>query len=313
MSNCGSNWGISQGKGSRGWNKTRKKKRLRTIPNGWTVRMMLLSHEELGGVTSWTRRIWITTKEDSPTFHLILPPAVPISLGQVLSQIELGKPTSEPAKNQVDSCKGRLELSLESTITAYCVFNKDYVSRRLTTKEKALVMDFPGTRLEIMTDIEIDILTKQSIPGKFLRGSLWFLQNDHPKEEEVQEMENGNHFASRILMNEEDEGEEDHWDADLGEVADKAVKADNAKVPVALWNRRVAEKLINVTTGEERERLAAALDAIREGVLNYWKRKVQRDFMNWFNIRKHEWDHQQYRDVLESGLVAVSKAVGSSF
>ena len=35
--------------------------------------------------------------------------------------------------------------------------------------------------------------------------------------------------------------------------------------------------------------------------------------MNWFSKRKHEWDHQQYRDVLKSGLVAVSKAVGSSF
>ena len=46
-----SNCEISQRKGCRSWNKTRKIKRFRTIPNGWTARMMLLSHEELGGVT----------------------------------------------------------------------------------------------------------------------------------------------------------------------------------------------------------------------------------------------------------------------
>ena len=149
----------------------------------------------------------MATKEDSPTFHLDLPPAVPSSLGQVLSQIESGRPTSEPTKNQADSCKGRLESSLKSTITAYCVFNKAYVRRKLTTKEKALVMDFPGTRLEIMTNTEIDILTNQPIPGKFFRGSLWFLQNNHSEEEEVQEMEHESHFASRILMREENKGE----------------------------------------------------------------------------------------------------------
>ena len=35
--------------------------------------------------------------------------------------------------------------------------------------------------------------------------------------------------------------------------------------------------------------------------------------MIWFNERKHNWDYQQHREVLKTGLVAVSKAVGSSF
>ena len=55
----------------------------------------------------------------------------------------------------------------------------------------------------------------------------------------------------------------------MGEIADKTVKADNAKVPVALWNIRVAEKLGGVSTVEERERLGVALNAIRKGVLSY--------------------------------------------
>ena len=35
-------------------------------------------------------------------------------------------------------------------------------------------------------------------------------------------------------MREENKGEDDLWDVNLGEVSDKAVKADDAKVPVAL-------------------------------------------------------------------------------
>ena len=304
---------TSQWKKPKGWKRERKRKRTRVIPTGWTETTTSLSHEKLGGVTSWVRRIWIATKEGSPTFNLVLPPAVPISLGQVLSQTESGKPDSEPAKNQADSCKGRLVSPLTSTITGYCVFNKDYVKRKLTTKEKALVMDFPGTRLEIMTDNETDILTNQPIPGKFLRGSLWFLQNDHPEEEEFQEMENEIHLASTTLVREDNEEEDVLWDAYLGEVSDKAVKADDAKVQVALWNRRVAEKFGGAPTVEERERLGVALDAIRQGVLNYWKRKVRRDFMSWFNLKKLDWEYLHHRDVLKSGLIAVSKAVGSSF
>ena len=82
-----------------------------------------------------------------------------------------------------------------------------------------------------------------------------------------------------------------------GEPSAKAVKADDSKVPVHLWNDRVVEKLqeewdgtgkgflmhLDLSKGaEDREKFDDFLDLLRGATLSYWKRKVKRDFEVWY-------------------------------
>jgi len=98
---------------------------------------------------------------------------------------------------------------------------------------------------------------------------------------------------------------------------EKACKSDDAAVPVFLWNDRVKAGLdymiAQVVTEVE---LEAALDTIRGFLLRYWKRKVTRDFIAWW-----EDQHVQAKKVggfpdlrsLEARKVAISHANSASW
>ena len=77
-----------------------------------------------------------------------------------------------------------------------------------------------------------------------------------------------------------------------GEPSDKAVKSDDAAVPVHLWNERVTAKLTELYANkaegnnqwdfsviEVRANLYQLTRALRWGFLGYWKQKVEKDFL----------------------------------
>ena len=86
-----------------------------------------------------------------------------------------------------------------------------------------------------------------------------------------------------------------------GEPSDKAVKSDDAAVPVHVWNEQVATQLTELYANETggnnqwdfsvpkvRGNLYQLTRALRWGLLGYWKQKVERDFLEWFRGKKFD-------------------------
>ena len=81
-------------------------------------------------------------------------------------------------------------------------------------------------------------------------------------------------------------------DEEAGEPSDKAVKSDNAKVPVHLWDDRIAAQLTiywqekgiwskrwNFRKKQSREVLGNLCRHLRVFALKYWKTKVRKSFI----------------------------------
>ena len=120
--------------------------------------------------------------------------------------------------------------------------------------------------------------------------------------------------AGEMDTREEDVASRGRWDALFGDaltkgtVSDKAVKSDVAGVPVELWNRRVLEgtrvgwaaKMENGSV----DQLVQALDVIRAGALQWWKRHVLKSFVVWFRKTEHG-SSEENELILDAGRKAL--------
>ena len=132
-----------------------------------------------------------------------------------------------------------------------------------------------------------------------------------------------------------------HTQEEPGEAAsDKATKADNASVPEHLWNDRIAEQLMLTWKRESRKEIGThkqkrnrrgkrplpplvfkkahdklrfkwALTRIRVFALKYWKKKVKRDFQDWFSLLGKETENRE--QTLADGLAACNRANQASW
>ena len=113
-----------------------------------------------------------------------------------------------------------------------------------------------------------------------------------------------------------------------GTATDKATKADDAEVPVFLWNDRIQEgleKIWETDTGPhsggicpldfsdkvDQLRFKCSLNKLRRGCLIYWKNKVKTDFEEWYQLKGKT--HPHAKQVLIDGLAAVRKASQASW
>ena len=111
-----------------------------------------------------------------------------------------------------------------------------------------------------------------------------------------------------------------------GTATDKATKADDAAVPVFLWNNRIQEGLEKIwntdTAGNgispldfsnkvDQFRFRRALNKLRQGCLTYWKKKVKTDFEKWYQLKGES--HPHAKQVWIDGQAAVSKASQASW
>ena len=122
----------------------------------------------------------------------------------------------------------------------------------------------------------------------------------------------------------EAEREEDR----AGTATDKATKADDAAVPVFLWNERIQRGLqkswntdtkpgakwthpLDFTDKVDQFRFKWALNKIRQACLTYWKRKVKIDFEKWYHLKGES--HPHAKQVWTDGQAAVAKASQASW
>lgn len=88
-------------------------------------------------------------------------------------------------------------------------------------------------------------------------------------------------------------------------VSAKAVKADDASVPVYLWDNQVLLK-VSCSHDVSKDRLCRALNTMRDFFLKVWKHKVERDFVAWFQKTEH--DPACREDIWHSGEKAIKYA-----
>jgi hypothetical protein len=63
----------------------------------------------------------------------------------------------------------------------------------------------------------------------------------------------------------------------------KAVKSNDAEIPIYLWDEQI---LLGVDTTEVlEEEVKEALTMLRRLMLHYWKNKVHQDFFKWFEAQ----------------------------
>eukprot|EP00978_Attheya_sp_CCMP212_P008743 scaffold20529_cov53-Attheya_sp.AAC.4 len=95
----------------------------------------------------------------------------------------------------------------------------------------------------------------------------------------------------------------------------KATKADDAEVPVDLWDDRIVHRVFGVNVSLARkEEITNGLNTIRKFALKFWRLKVARDFRTWWiDYAEKEKKHGRVprRELLDAGVEALRYAAGA--
>ena len=210
-----------------------------------------------------------------------------------------------------------------------------YVNRRISAKELAGVLDFPAELHKNGTEAELQRWTREiEVPFKsrvqVVRSlSGWMEdrvegtkeQSRKRKLEDVAEtsVELAEWDTSRMTEEEtlftplDSEGggslntEERREDRNL-----KATKSDDAAIPTYLWDDRVCERF-GFTSVADRTRAIKALNSIRKGALQYWKRLVASDYWRWWRCQRFDETTDERERTKKSGLAALAHATQASW
>ena len=133
-----------------------KKRRVSAnVPNGWTRGGRRISHQANVGVTDEKFTFKWAVRCEQPDVPFSPPPLVQAKLSQALSQIGMiGKEVSEPKEGENNPLYGILKWNrMDNRVIARQIFRDNkWAQRYLSIKEKAECLDFPNTRIVIMTD-----------------------------------------------------------------------------------------------------------------------------------------------------------------
>jgi hypothetical protein len=87
-----------------------------------------------------------------------------------------GVGVTEPPENKINTEKGLIMRDhLEKDVVVESVYHS-WVKRKLSTQERANMLDFPVDRAVEMTDEDLLVLKRKEIPGKVLTAASWFLK-----------------------------------------------------------------------------------------------------------------------------------------
>ena len=349
----------------------------RTLPSEWKCTTLVLRHDVLGGVSNASSRLYCANRIAEEEITLESPKGLPTNLCQVLqpaTELKVFKWVAIPEEGSTNTGKGLLNWKDRfDEVVAPSVYSKaKWVSRKMTMNEAASVLDFPNTRVDVMTDLELQRLTKSELPGKILVAGLEQLRimnerkdwNSKRVREEVECDPNPSIGKRRItekgvcdpvcpvhaeidVETVEDEYEDDDVEAlldtsapdawelhrnmnqvnspsiveakiGLSTVTDKAVKSDDASIPVHLWNDRIAVGLQSMREKEKKAfpfdftkdddclRFQRGLDGLRKFGLIVWKKNVRMSFLEWYDevgkLRREK------EDIFRDGMKACAKA-----
>lgn len=104
----------------------------------------------------------------------------------------------------------------------------------------------------------------------------------------------------------EEEQSIEGWNAQSGEQL-KAVKSDDAKAPVAMWNHYTRKGITNVSKETTDSEFGQSANIIRRWMLALWKRRVTRSFSRWVKARR-DCGEEPTDKAMTVGLDAVRRA-----
>jgi hypothetical protein len=94
------------------------------------------------------------------------------------------------------------------------------------------------------------------------------------------------------------------------ELSAKAVKLDDAEIPMYLWDEQILLSMDTMVV--PKKEVTEALTTLRRLMLRYWKNKVHQDFFKWFD--EQTWNNEEDKcKVLDAGRVAIKYAMKASW
>ena len=118
------------------------------LPANWEAGTFQLAHKFLGGATNGRFQVEWARPNNVPTPVFISPPGLQIKLGNVLSSTVLGAfEAPEPEEGAINTAKGLLswQWKRRAVVVPHLYKQNVWVKRRLSPKELAVSLDFPGT------------------------------------------------------------------------------------------------------------------------------------------------------------------------
>jgi hypothetical protein len=295
----------------------------------WSCQTLVMSHEELGGVTNGIFKIHIAlSRTQNLEFRTTPRSAIPAKFKQILDStvagIRCAIPTTRVAPLGQDA-QGLLhwEKRLHNIEAPTVYSTKFWVRRHLSTKELCAVLDVP--RDILMQEDGKNLLHEMKIPGKVraqVIECVWQAFNlstrkhlrSEPTEDALQRKRrkaSGKNFdllppcldTELSMMQAKDT------------VTVKSVKADDASVPIHLWDERCLS--FGRFSQIQGSRGTRALITIRDKfLLRFWRRKVARDFWKWMIERSRSgwWrDDKERVCSFHAGCKAISYALRATW
>ena len=250
----------------------------------------------------------------------------------IIKPTEHGKPRSALKVKESDLICNRKMIWEEDRYKSHCVPSvfspTGLVERKLVAKELASALDFPSVLVKDASDGEIDKWINAVGPPFKTRIQTVRLIQDFISQDRFEDT--SMHGKTECLkpaheprMKADDEehlpdemDDVDSNDLFIEERAEdrnlKATKADDAAIPYELWNDRILDNF-GLTSPTDRARGIHALDWIRHGMLKFWKRRVAKDFWNWWSRSQGSMTDQEKKTTIAAGLCALRHSALASW
>ena len=285
---------------------------------GWSCRTHVIDHRQVGGVTDGHFVVTVATRTPYPEVNLgeliglegvrlgqIMDPtivagserAAPPSLGQDYTNTDFGVLSWRDRRSPV------LTRNVRGGINCW-------VRRKLSPKELLLALDAPATLIKDGNEQLMEFWARHEfVPCKIrveVLNAIAEVLEPHQKEpRDAPEIGEGDARKRSCretagcdglsrLGHDVLEDREATSAAGIEQLeqarATTAAKADDAEIPVYLWNSRVRDGLSypDVSSRDGCRKVDAALDGVRVFLLHCWKKRVAASFAAWWRGRRRE-------------------------
>jgi hypothetical protein len=328
-----------------------------TPPAGWRLQVFTSEHQELGGATETTHVTKVATRLENVPVQPIAAVGIPADLAQVLDRMTPGDKCPAPASLAEGFPRLGADCRQVMFKLPYVKSPTQWVERYLSPKELLLAWDLPATTIKDAPEEVSSLLsTLRMVPfkirfhlgesaGNALRRREEVVDDKpakrprepsvaspHPLsqkkarlESEASSVQDAKEAADPPPEAEGSQGEQPTEGSELGAREarnQKATKSDDAKVPVYLWDDRVAAVWARQhpagpqLDAAARDRLDRANELMRAAMLRYWKRMVKASFWEWHNkeIEEHRRRGEEPPERnLSAGLAAIQHAEDASW
>jgi hypothetical protein len=292
-----------------------------TLPKDWTILRRRIRHESLGGVTNGEFLVHIAHRGDFRGFNWFEDlKGVPAKLNHVLTCTGSGRKVAmkdSVKRGWTEDDKLAWENRFEKIDTPTVYFKDAWLSRRLELKELKAVLDVPDgdecgstlrNRLKAMKMPEkqyvsvLDEIRRAFVSrrGKRIRERDF---GGAPTQKPPTSTSAEADVERKAATQRRETTGQGHTNT-LTTKADKAVKSDDAAVPVFLWNEAICRGLTGIEAGDNG--VAEALDVLRKDwLLVYWKKKVVLDLAEYLHSIKHKVSTEEYEMSRLAGVKAL--------